>query len=107
MMNTIRVVYNGFDTSLCEQMEFYGLDYINFLRMLIMSCNQNLYSIGLVESWLKQHDSFYNHSELVTIMRQIAQIVSFTVRPWTKPKTMLRCHVEHLDVNKMVIVYEC
>ena len=55
----------------------------------------------------KQHDSFYNHSELIAIMRQIAQIVSFTVRPWTKPKTMLRCHVEHLDVNKMVVVYEC
>ena len=41
----VKVIYHGMDTSLLDTMEFYGLDWVNFLKMLIISCNQKLYSI--------------------------------------------------------------
>ena len=103
----VKVIYHGMDTSLLETMEFYGLDWVNFLTMIIISCNQKMYSINLVESWLKHHDSFYHHPELISVMRQIAQYISFTVRPWVVAKPVLRCELVKLDVREMVIVYEC
>ena len=103
----VKVIYQGMDTSLLETMEFYGLDWVNFLKMIIISCNQKMYSINLVESWLKHHDSFYHHPELISVMRQIAQYISFTVRQWVVAKPVLRCELVKLDVREMVIVYEC
>ena len=103
----VKVIYHGMDTSLLETMEFYGLDWVNFLKMIIISCNQKMYSINLVESWLKHHDSFYHHPELISVMRQIAQYISFTVRPWVIAKPVLRCELVMLEVMVIVIVYEC
>ena len=103
----VKVIYHGMDTSLLETMEFYGLDWVNFLKMIIISCNQKMYSINLVESWLKHHDSFSHHPELISVMRQIAQYISFSVRPWVIAKPVLRCELVKLDVREMVIVYEC
>lgn len=103
----VKVIYHGIDTTLLDAMEFYGLDWVNFLKMLVISCNQKMYSINLVESWLKHHDSFYHHPELISVMRQIAQYISFTVRPWAVAKPVLRCELVKLDVNEMVIIYEC
>ena len=103
----VKVIYHGMDTSLLETMEFYGLDWVNFLKMIIISCNQKMYSIHLVESWLTHPDSFYHHPELISVMRQIAQYISFTVRPWVIAKPVLRCELVKLDVREMVIVYEC
>ena len=93
----IRIIYTGVDETLLHQMEFYGLDYLNFLKLLIISCNQKMYSINLIESWLKHHDSFYYHDDLIQVMRQIAQVVSFTVKPWSLGKTMLSCELENIS----------
>lgn len=102
----LRIIYTGVDKSLLSQMEFYGLDYINFLKLLVISCNQKMYSINLIESWLKHHDSFYYHDDLIQVMRQIAQVVSFTVRPWAIGKPVLRCELESIGDKEMVVIYE-
>lgn len=102
----IRIIYTGVDETLLHQMEFYGLDYLNFLKLLIISCNQKMYSINLIESWLKHHDSFYYHDDLIQVMRQIAQVISFTVRPWLLDKPLLRCELESINNREMVVVYE-
>lgn len=105
MMN-VRVIYKPIDLKLLDQMEEFGLDYINFLKLLVMSCNSKMYSINLVESWLNEHDSFYNHPDMVSVLRQIAQYCSFTVRPYNFTQPPIRCQIEALSENQMVVVYE-
>lgn len=49
---------------------------------------------------------FYYHDDLIQVMRQIAQVVSFTVKPWSLGKTMLRCELESISDKEMVVIYE-
>lgn len=101
----LKVIYEGIPDTLLSKIEHYGLDYLNFLQMIIMTCNRDQYEDRLVHRWLSYHDIFYQHTQLENALLQLARLVAFNVRPLIAGGRLLKCKVIHICNVRLEVLY--